>query len=62
MMGKRIFLLFAALLTVIPAAHAELKIGYVNAANSRNILLPIIFTNPDFIVLEYRTQGENCSA
>ncbi|MEJ2565289.1 MAG: OmpH family outer membrane protein [Gammaproteobacteria bacterium] len=32
MMGKRIFLLFAALLTVIPAAHAELKIGYVNAA------------------------------
>lgn len=32
MMGKRLVVVFAALLTVIPVAHAELKIGYVNAA------------------------------
>jgi outer membrane protein len=32
MKGKGVALLFAALLAVVPAANADLKIGYVNAA------------------------------
>lgn len=32
MMGKRIVLLFVALLMIAPAANADLKIGFVNAA------------------------------